>query len=102
MTTKKNITLWGLALTGAMSFTGCKFIDEIIKGDPKPPSKRIQIKDYSVNPALIKTLPGFSSVKVNTLISSDDTLSKSPNFVFGGQPDGAGLLKNPDGKGFNL
>ncbi len=102
MTTRSNFTLLSLALTGALSLTSCDVIEEIIKGDPKAPSKRIQIKDYSTNPALVKSLPGFGSVKINTLISPDDKLSETPDFVFGGQPDGAGLLKNPDGKGFIL
>ncbi len=100
MTMKHNSRLLGLALLGALSLTSCDLIDEFVKGDSKSPSKRIKIKDYSVNPSLVKSLPGFSSVKINTLISSDDQLANSPDFVFGGQPDGAGMLKNPEGKGF--
>ncbi|GAB3269750.1 hypothetical protein GCM10027347_39970 [Larkinella harenae] len=71
--------------------------------DHQPPvNSAVQLKDYSVNPSLVKTLPGFESLKVHTLISSDDKLEQSPNFVFGAQPDGAGLLKDPNGDGFVL
>ena len=69
---------------------------------PAQPSSPIELKAHSVNPALVKALPGFESLQVLPLISSDDVLTESPNFVFGPQPDGAGLLKNPAGEGFVL
>ncbi|CAN5583589.1 hypothetical protein BH10BAC2_BH10BAC2_11000 [soil metagenome] len=55
------------------------------------------LKNYSVTPPLIKKLAGFESVEAFSLIGSDDTLQYSPNFVFGGSADGAGLLRLPDG-----
>ncbi|MRX46901.1 alkaline phosphatase PhoX [Pedobacter puniceum] len=60
----------------------------------------VEIKDRSVNPALVNTLSGFENLKITTLISSDDILPESPDFIFGAQPDGAAVLKNPDGKGY--
>src|SRR5262245_47706469 len=48
--------------------------------------------NYSVTPALVKNV--MSDVQVYTLLSSDDTLKGSPNFVFGGSADGAGLWRN--------
>ena len=60
----------------------------------------IELQDYSVNPSLLKSLSGFESLKISTLISSDDVLPESPNFVFGAQPDGAGIMRDPSGKGF--
>ena len=62
----------------------------------------IEFANKSVAPALVKTMSGFENVDVFTLISSSDTLKESPNFVFGAQPDGAGLLKNPNGEGYIL
>lgn len=59
-----------------------------------------QLVNQSVNPSLIKTLAGFENLNVTTLISSDDVLEQSPNFVFGAQPDGAGMFKNPNGEGY--
>ena len=59
-----------------------------------------EIKTHSVTPSLIKALPGFEKIKINPLISSDDKLEGSPTFIYGAQPDGAGMIKNPDGKGF--
>ena len=31
------------------------------------------------------------------MVGSDDKLEQSPNYVFGGSADGAGLFKNTDG-----
>ncbi|MCX2452557.1 hypothetical protein OQX61_14870 [Pedobacter sp. PLR] len=60
----------------------------------------IDLKDYSVNPSLLKAMSGFESLKITTLISSDDVLPESPGFIFGAQPDGAGIIRNPEGEGF--
>ncbi|RIV25204.1 hypothetical protein DYU11_07790 [Fibrisoma montanum] len=68
--------------------------------NPNVGSTGVVFKDYSVNPSLVKTMPGFENLQVNTLISSDDKLEQSPNFVYGGQPDGAGLMKDPSGNGY--
>ncbi|AQG79638.1 alkaline phosphatase PhoX [Spirosoma montaniterrae] len=66
------------------------------------PTSPVVFKDYSVNPSLVKTLPGFENLQVNTLISSDDKLAGSPDFIFGAQPDGAALMKDPAGDGYIL
>ncbi|WP_035562700.1 alkaline phosphatase PhoX [Hymenobacter sp. IS2118] len=70
-------------------------------GDTTPASS-LELKAHSVTPALVKVMPGFESLQILPLISSDDVLSESPGFVFGPQPDGAGLLRNPAGEGFVL
>jgi hypothetical protein len=55
----------------------------------------VPLANQSNTPALLKSLvPG---VEVYSLISSDDTLPESPNFIFGGSADGAGFLRNADG-----
>jgi len=86
----------------ALCFAGCQKFKEYFPGHGKPEESKVVLKDYSVNPALVKMLPGYTSVGINTLISSDDVLSQSPQFIFGAQPDGAGLLKNPTGEGYVL
>lgn len=65
-------------------------------GNPDTPNTKIEWKNHSATPALIKKLSGFENVGVYTLISSDDTLKQSPQFVFGGSADGAGLVKEGD------
>ncbi len=63
------------------------------------PASPVELKAHSVNPSLVKTLSGFENLQILPLISSDDVLAQSPGFVFGPQPDGAGLLKNPGAEG---
>jgi hypothetical protein len=55
----------------------------------------VALKNQSVTPALIKSL--VSGVEIFSVISSDDRLAGSPNFVFGGSADGAGFIRNLDG-----
>ena len=86
-----------IAISAACSLTACNEDDN--NGVDNPASE-LELKDYSVNPSLVKTLAGFEGVKINTLISSDDKLTASPNFVYGAQPDGAGILKDPASDGY--
>ncbi|SMC37478.1 alkaline phosphatase PhoX [Pedobacter africanus] len=79
-------------VAAAVAVTACK--KDKKNDDP------LDLKDYSVNPSLVKALSGFESLKITTLISSDDVLPESPNFIFGAQPDGAGIIRNPNGQGF--
>jgi hypothetical protein len=67
--------------------------------DNTTPANPVELKAQSVTPSLVKTMSGFESLQVLPLISSDDVLAGSPNFIFGPQPDGAGLLKNPAAEG---
>jgi hypothetical protein len=56
---------------------------------------RVQLANHSATPAFVKGLP--AGAQAYSLIGSDDRLAASPNFVFGGSADGAGLLRNADG-----
>lgn len=60
-----------------------------------PEAARARLANHSATPALVKGLP--TGVQAYSLIGSDDRLAASPNFVFGGSADGAGLLRNADG-----
>ena len=55
----------------------------------------VALKNQSVTPALVKSL--VSGVEIFSLIGSDDQLTGSPTFVFGGSADGAGFTRNTDG-----
>lgn len=56
----------------------------------------VELKDHSVTPNFLDLKPGFKNLSVNVLLSSEDVLENSPNFVYGSMADGAGLLKNDD------
>ncbi|WP_420148991.1 alkaline phosphatase PhoX [Spirosoma sp.] len=69
-----------------------------------PNSPVITLQNRSVTPVLAKVLPGAANgrlaadgLKLYSLLSSDDKLEQSPNYVFGGSADGAGIFQNPDG-----
>ncbi len=64
------------------------------------PNPQISFENKSVTPLLARMMPGFEAVNMYSLISSEDVLPQSPAFVFGAQPDGMGMLKNPDGEGY--
>lgn len=57
----------------------------------------IALKNQSVTPVLAKKMAGFENLELFSLISSDDQLTQSPSYVFGGSADGEGILKNTDG-----
>lgn len=79
---------------GAITF-GCSVQDHT--SIPVDPAKLV---NRSVNPSLLKSMPGFEDLKITTLISSDDKLQNSPNFIYGAQPDGGAFVKNPNGEGY--
>ncbi len=79
----------------ALGVNGCK--DEA----STPSTPTVEFKNHSTTPALVKKMPGFESVEVFSLIGSDDKLTQSPSFTFGGSADGMGWLKNSDG-GFSM
>jgi hypothetical protein len=88
----KNATLYSTASLAAL-LASCTVQDH---GIPVG-SSEVVLKSYSKTPSLVKAMPGFENLEIFPLIGSDDTLSGSPSFVFGAQPDGAGLLKEGDG-----
>ena len=87
-------TLPLLGLTASVLFLSCGKDND--GGTENPPNNAIEWKNHSVTPAFIKKLSGFEGLEVYSLISSDDTLPQSPNYVFGGSADGSGILKQGD------
>ena len=85
-----------LAIALVISFSGCDILIDLFgDGDGDAGENAVVLTNHSVTPALVKNVaPG---VEVFSLMSSDDRFPMSPNFIMGGSPDGAGLLKNDDG-----
>lgn len=75
-------------------FIGCESSEESPKNNN---GQNIELKAHSKTPNFLKLESGFSGVKVYPLLSSEDQLSDSPNFVYGSMADGAGLLRENDG-----
>ena len=94
---------FSLALATGLALQSCKHdagTGQESGGDST--NSKIVLANHSTTPAFVKMAPGYEGVEVFTLISSNDVLPQSPQFVFGGQPDGAGLLKDPSGDGYVL
>ncbi|OBQ56426.1 phosphatase [Tamlana sp. s12] len=53
--------------------------------------------ESSRTPNFYKVDPAFSSIVVTPILSSEDVLESSPEFVYGSLADGAGLLAEDDG-----
>ena len=60
----------------------------------------VKIENFSNEPAFVYAMPGFENLNITTLISSSDVLQGTPNFVFAGQPDGMGMMKDPNSDGY--
>lgn len=94
---KINQTIGALFLA-AIVFQSC---NDDNNGDSNTPvNDKIKIENFSKEPAFVFGMPGFENLNITTLISSSDVLSGSPDFVFGGQPDGMGIMKDPNSDGY--
>ena len=92
-----------------MTVTACEFpqanLDETGKIHGQPSNHGtvnagravIDFKAHSVTPTLLKKAEGFEAIEVLPLLSSEDQLEGSPDFVYGGSADGMGLLKSASG-----
>ena len=93
---KRQITCIALALT----FANFSCESDKSNDDNQPTIKPIELTNYSKELAFVYAMPGFENLNITTLISSSDVLENSKDFVFAGQPDGAGFMKDPNSDGF--
>jgi hypothetical protein len=73
------------------------------KDDEKVPVVEQNVIDFSSHssvPSLVVPFAGFENLAISSLISSSDVLAQSTSFVYGGQPDGAGIFKDPNSDGY--
>lgn len=84
-----------LGITG-LTVIGCQNDDN----DSNKINEEIDFTTKSNIPAFVFAQPGFENLEISTLISTTDVLPESPSFIYAGQPDGAGFMKNPNGDGY--
>ncbi len=84
-------TTLSLAFISLVGLSAC-FTDS--KDDEK---SKVEFSAYSKTATYLKLSSDFSGLKVYPLLSSEDQLSESPDFVYGSMADGSGVLKNSDG-----
>jgi hypothetical protein len=85
-----------IAISVAALISSCNKNDD----NNNVPVDKPEFKNRSKSPSFVEMFPDFAGVKTYTLISTEDTIAASPNFIYGGAPDGQGFLKNPDGSGY--
>jgi len=98
MTKRLQAPLLGVIAIGLITAVSCNKDNDT----PATPGNTVELKAYSTTPSLVMPMPGVSGLDIYPLISSEDHLPGSPSFIYGAQPDGGGLIKNPDGKGYIL
>ncbi|GGX04407.1 hypothetical protein [Aquimarina muelleri] len=89
----KNHLLAVACLATTVFLASCNLDDNT--GTPPSPNKKIELKNHSISPVLVKKTSEFSNIEIYNLLSSEDTYI--PNFTYGSMADGAGLLKNRNG-----
>ncbi|NIK91727.1 phosphatase [Mangrovimonas sp. CR14] len=85
-----------LGLFGLLALGACNNDDDNTPTANPEPTNLVQLQAHSQSPALLDVAPEFSGINVYTLLSSEDQLVNTPNFVYGSMADGAGLLRNSD------
>lgn len=85
--------LMSAALLG--SFIACNSNDDNTTNNES--TNPVELKSHSKTPILISKKAGFENLEIYSILSSEDKLVNSPDFVYGSMADGNGLLKNADG-----
>ncbi|VXC08034.1 Phosphatase [Flavobacterium sp. 9AF] len=60
-------------------------------------TEQVTLKNHSETEAYLSKKAGFENLEIYSLLSSEDQLEQSPNFVYGSMADGMGLMKMNDG-----
>ncbi|MCB9201475.1 MAG: phosphatase [Flavobacteriales bacterium] len=90
----KSLKQLSLIAIAGISIFSC---DKDDSSDSNSSNSKIKFENYSATPNFLRLGSDFQGVEIYSLLSSEDVLAESPNFVYGSMADGAGLLKNSDG-----
>ena len=97
------LLLKGLAFcVAATVLTSCNDDDNSNGTTPPTINDKIDFSSHSEVPSFAFSMDNADDLDISVLISSSDVLAQSPSFVYGAQPDGAGLMKDPNSNGYLL
>lgn len=85
------------SMVALTALSACKKDEDENPNDPVAGNEIVLASHSSTPNNMLKVDPAFSGIKINTLLTSEDQLAGSPDFVYGSMADGAGLLANADG-----
>ncbi|OYQ39588.1 hypothetical protein CHU92_04645 [Flavobacterium cyanobacteriorum] len=94
--TKKSLVIFAAL---GLTMVACKD-DDSNSNNTQSINEQIDFSSHSSVPPLVKPMPGFDNLQISSLISSPDQLAQSPGFKYGPQPDGGGLMQDPDSDGY--
>lgn len=89
----KNLLKAVFILVATVLIQSCEKID-LPRGGK---NRQVKFESHSKTPSFLALTPEFSSLEVYPLLSSEDELPESPDFVYGSMADGNGILKSPNG-----
>jgi hypothetical protein len=87
------------ATAGLLALTACNN-DESPRLNPQ--ADDVVLRAHSITPNFLKTTSEFSSVNVYPILSSEDQLQDTPNFVYGSMADGCGLIYNANEQNYTV
>ncbi|PPK92760.1 hypothetical protein LY01_02845 [Nonlabens xylanidelens] len=87
------------AAAGIIGLTACNDDDNQVIN---PQAENVELRAHSITPNFLKTTSDFSSVNVYPILSSEDQLTETPEFVYGSMADGLGLIYNADQQDYTL
>lgn len=91
------LKIGALALLMTPFLTSCNNDDDSNNNNDDQNQAKVTFANHSKTPNFLKLTSDFNNVEIFSLLSSEDKLEQSPNFLYGSMADGAGLLKNADG-----
>ncbi len=83
-----------LSMLAAASLVSC---NNDKNEEENPINSTVLAANQSKTPVFLSKKEGFEKLEIFSLLSSEDVLTQSPNFVYGSMADGMGLMKNQDG-----
>ncbi|WP_405376914.1 phosphatase [Nonlabens sp. Asnod3-A02] len=87
------------AAAGIIGLTACNDDDNQVINTQ---AENVELRAHSITPNFLKTTSDFSSVNVYPILSSEDQLTETPEFVYGSMADGLGLIYNADQQDYTL
>lgn len=87
------------AAAGIIGLTACNDDDNQVIN---PQAENVELRAHSITPNFLKTTSDFSSVNVYPILSSEDQLTETPEFVYGSMADGLGLIYDADQQDYTL
>lgn len=89
--------LFKLSLAGILAVAAVSCEDDVLSESKVKEIVGATPLESSKTPTLLKATSDFVGIKITPILSSEDAIPNTPDFVYGSMADGAGLLAEEDG-----